>query len=178
MKDGSCGRAFSFPAVDGGIDRGLVLSAAESGSRITFLDALSVSLVAVGAAAIVLREGVVCLVIVFPALYSLVLTGCSSGGSLFRRITTGSKLSVFPLLALLVVTDASYSSTERAMVTDEVLIRATPGEVLASPARVFGHSGIVRTIGFSVWDFPTRRKQPMAATSSERIGNACSAMGS
>ena len=99
------------------------------GVGITFLDALWVSLVGVGAAAIVLREGVVCLVIAFPALYILILTGLFIGRIWFRWNYTSLQLSVFPLLVLLTVTDAFYSSTERAMVTDEVLIRATPDKV-------------------------------------------------
>jgi hypothetical protein len=96
---------------------------------ITFLDALWVSLVGVGAAAIVLREGVVCLVIVFPALYVLILTGLLLGRIWFRWNYTRLQMSIFPLLVLLTVTDAFYSSTERAMVTDEILIHATPDKV-------------------------------------------------
>jgi hypothetical protein len=96
---------------------------------ITFLDALWVSLVGVGAAAIVLREGVVCLVIVFPALYGLILTGLLLGRIWFRPDYSKLQLSIFPLLVLLTVTDAFYSSTERAMVTDEILIHATPDQV-------------------------------------------------
>jgi hypothetical protein len=96
---------------------------------ITFLDGLWVSLVGIGAAAIALREGVVCLVIVFPALYGLVLTGLLLGRIWFRPDYSKLQLSIFPLLVLLTVTDALYSSTERAMVTDEILIQATPDKV-------------------------------------------------
>lgn len=101
----------------------------DRGVGITFLDALWVSLLGLGAAAIVLREGVVCLVIVFPALYMLILTGLLSGRVWFRWNYTRLQLSVFPLLVLLTVTDAFYSSTERAVVTDEVLIQTTPDKV-------------------------------------------------
>lgn len=99
------------------------------GLGITFLDALCVSLVGVGAAAIVLREGVVCLVIVFPALYLLVLTGLLVGRIWFRWNYTKLQLSTFPLLAVLVLADTFSSRPERAMVTDEILIRATPAQV-------------------------------------------------
>src|ERR1700731_2950221 len=85
---------------------------------ITFLDALWVSLVGVGAAAIVLREGVVCLIIVFPALYGLILTGLLLGRIWFRPDYSKLQLSIFPLLVLLTLTDAFSSSTKRAMVTD------------------------------------------------------------
>jgi hypothetical protein len=96
---------------------------------ITFLDALWVSLLAVGASAIVLREGVVCLVIAFPLLYTLILTGLLLGRVWFRRNDNRLRLTIVPLLALLTVTDALYSSDQRAMVTDEILIQATPDKV-------------------------------------------------
>ncbi len=101
----------------------------DRGVGITFLDALWVSLVGIGAAVVVLREGVICLIIVFPALYSLILTGLLMGRVLFRPNYNKLQLSIFPLLVLLTVTDASYSSTERAVVTDEVLIQAAPNKV-------------------------------------------------
>jgi hypothetical protein len=101
----------------------------DRGVGITFLDALWVSLVGLGAAAIVLREGVVCLIIAFPALYILILTGLFIGRIWFRWNYTRLQLSIFPLLVLLTVTDAFYTSTERAVVTDEILIQATPDKV-------------------------------------------------
>lgn len=96
---------------------------------ITFLDALWVSLVGLGAAAVVLREGVVCLVIVFPALYALVLTGVLVGRLCFKPNYSKLQLTIVPLLVLLTATDAFYSSDQRAMVTDEILIQATPDKV-------------------------------------------------
>ena len=99
------------------------------GLGITFLDALWVSLVGIGAAAIVLREGVVCLVIVFPALYVLVLTGLLLGRIWFRWNYTTLQLSLFPVLVLLLLVDAFQGSTQRAVVTDEILIQARPEQV-------------------------------------------------
>ena len=96
---------------------------------ITFLDAFWVSLVGVAAAWIVLREGVVCLVIVFPALYLLVAAGLLLGRLWFRPNYAKLQLTIFPLLLLVTVTDAFYSSGERAVVTDEILIHATPDKV-------------------------------------------------
>ena len=96
---------------------------------ITFLDALWVSLAGVAAAAIVLREGVICLIIVFPALYLLVAAGLLLGRLWFRPNYTKLQLSIFPLLLLVTVTDAFYSSGEQRMVTDEILIHATPDKV-------------------------------------------------
>jgi len=96
---------------------------------VTFLDALWVSLVGVGGAAILMHEGIVCLVIVYPALYALILTGLLLGRIWFKPDYTKLQLCIFPLLLLLTVTDAFYSSPQRAVVTDEILIRATPDKV-------------------------------------------------
>jgi uncharacterized protein YndB with AHSA1/START domain len=96
---------------------------------ITFLDALWVSLVGVGIAAIVLREGAVCLVIAFPALYLLILTGLFIGRIWFKWNYTRLQLSIFPLLLFLTATDAFYSSPQLAMVRDEILIQAPPDKV-------------------------------------------------
>jgi hypothetical protein len=96
---------------------------------LTFLDALWVSLVGLGAAWIVLKEGIVCLVIVFPALYTLVAGGLLLGRLWFKPDYSKLQLSIFPLLVLLTVTDAFYTSPERAMVTDEILIHATLDQV-------------------------------------------------
>jgi hypothetical protein len=99
------------------------------GLGITFLDALWIALVGLAGAAIFLWEGIVCLVIVFPAFYVLVLTGLLLGRIWFRPDYSRLQLSIFPLLVLLTVTDALYSSTQRVVVTDEVLIHATPDKV-------------------------------------------------
>ena len=99
------------------------------GVGLTFLDALWISLVGVGAAAIVLREGIVCLVIAFPAVYLLILTGLFIGRIWFRWNYTRLQLSILPALILLTVTDVFYSSAERAVVTDEILIQAAPERI-------------------------------------------------
>ncbi|MEN3369629.1 MAG: hypothetical protein V7609_1772 [Verrucomicrobiota bacterium] len=95
----------------------------------SFLDALWVSLVGLGAAAIILREGVVCLVIVFPALYVFVATGILLGRLWFRPNYSKLQLTIFPLLALLTVGEMIYHSEERAVVTDQIVIHAPPEKV-------------------------------------------------
>jgi len=76
-----------------------------------------------------MHEGIVCLIIVYPALYTLILTGLLLGRIWFKPDYTKLQLSIFPLLLLLTATDAFYSSTERAVVTDEILIQATSDKV-------------------------------------------------
>ena len=98
-------------------------------AAVTFLDALWVSLVGVVGAAIFMHEGIVCLIILYPALYTLILTGLLLGRIWFKADYSKLQLSVFPLLLLLIVTEPFYSSAERAVVTDEILIQATPDKV-------------------------------------------------
>ncbi len=76
-----------------------------------------------------LREGVVCVIIVFPLLYILVFTGVLVGRLCFKPNYTKLQLTIVPLLVLLTVTDALYSSDQRALVTDEILIQAAPDQV-------------------------------------------------
>jgi hypothetical protein len=95
----------------------------------SFLDALWVSLVGLAAAAIVLHEGVVCLVIVFPALYVLVLMGILLGRLWFRPNYSRLQLTIFPLLALLTLGESIYHSEEQAVATDQILIHAPPAKV-------------------------------------------------
>jgi hypothetical protein len=95
----------------------------------SFLDALWVSLLGLAAAAIILREGVVCLVIVFPALYLFILCGILLGRIWFRPNYTKLQLTVFPLLALMTLGESVYHSEHQAVVTDRILIHAPPSRV-------------------------------------------------
>lgn len=95
----------------------------------SFLDALWVSLVGLAAAAIILREGVVCLVIVFPALYLFVVIGILLGRLWFHPHYSKLQLSIFPLLALLTIGETLYHSEQQAVVMDQILIHAPPDKV-------------------------------------------------
>jgi hypothetical protein len=95
----------------------------------SFLDALWVSLLGLAAAAVILREGVVCLVIVFPALYIFILCGILLGRIWFRPNYTKLQLTVFPLLALMTLGESVYHSEQQAVVTDSILIHAPPAKV-------------------------------------------------
>jgi hypothetical protein len=95
----------------------------------SFLDALWVTLLALAAAAIVLREGVVCLVIVSPALYVFILCGILLGRIWFRPDYAKLSLTVFPLLALVTLGETLYHSEAVVVVTDRVVIHAPPAKV-------------------------------------------------
>jgi hypothetical protein len=95
----------------------------------SFLDALWISLVGLVAAAIILHEGVVCLVIVSPALYVFILCGVLLGRVWFRPNYSRLHLTIFPLLALLTLGESVYHSEQRAVATDRILIHAPPAKV-------------------------------------------------
>jgi hypothetical protein len=95
----------------------------------SFLDALWVTLVGLAAAAVVLREGVVCLVIVSPALYVFILCGILLGRIWFRPNYSKLQLTIFPLLALITLGESVYHSERQAVVTDRILIQAPPAKV-------------------------------------------------
>jgi hypothetical protein len=93
------------------------------------LDALFVTLVGLAAAAIVLREGTVCLVIVSPALYVFILCGILLGRVWFRPNYSKLQLTIFPLLALVTLGESLYHSEQQAIVTDQIVIQAPPAKV-------------------------------------------------
>lgn len=97
---------------------------------ISFLDALFTFLVSLALAAVVMREGVVCLVIASPLLYVFLLTGILLGRLWFRPNDSRLRLTIFPLLALLTLGESLYHSSEKqAVVTDQILIHASPDKV-------------------------------------------------
>ena len=95
----------------------------------SFLDALWTSLVGLAAAAIILREGVVCLVIVSPALYVFILCGVLLGRIWFHPNYSKLQLTIFPLLALVTLGESLYHSEQQAVVTDRIMIHAPPARV-------------------------------------------------
>jgi hypothetical protein len=95
----------------------------------SFLDGLWVSLVGLASASIVLREGIVCLVIVFPALYVFILCGVLLGRIWFRPNHSKLQLTIFPLLILVTAAETLYHSEHPAVVTDRLVIHASPDKV-------------------------------------------------
>jgi hypothetical protein len=104
----------------------------------SLLDALFVTLVGLAASAFILHEGVVCLVIVSPALYVFIYCGILLGREIFRPKDSTLRLAIFPLVALVTLGELLYHSEQQAVVTDRILIHAPPTKVwphvLAFPA--------------------------------------------
>ena len=99
------------------------------GIAISALDSLWVSLMGLAAAAIFLREGVVCLVMAFPLLYVMIYAGVLIGRAWFKSRANTMQLTIFPLLAVLTVTDVFYRHDQETVVTDEIIINAPPEKV-------------------------------------------------
>lgn len=96
---------------------------------ISFLDSLWTSLLGLAAAAIFLREGVVCLVMAFPLIYIMIATGVLIGHFWFKPRSNTLQLAIFPLLIFLTTGDAFYRSDQVTVVTDEIVINAPPEKV-------------------------------------------------
>jgi len=95
----------------------------------SFLDALWLTLAGLAAAFIVLREGIVCIVIVSPVLYVFILCGVLLGRIWFRPNHSKLHLTIFPLLALIALGESVYHSEGLAVVTDRIIINAPPAKV-------------------------------------------------
>ncbi len=95
----------------------------------SFLDALWVTLVGLASAAVVLHEGVVCLVIVSPALYVFIFCGVLLGRIWFHPNYSKLQFTIFPLLALVTLGESLYHSEQQAVVTDRIVIHAPPARI-------------------------------------------------
>lgn len=90
---------------------------------------LTATFLGLAGAAAFIGEGMVCLVIAAPALYSIILTGVLLGRIWFRPKDTRLRLSILPLLALLTAGEAFQRTDKMGVVTDEILIHAPPAKV-------------------------------------------------
>ena len=93
------------------------------------LDAIFLTVVGLAAAATILREGVVCLVIVSPALYAFILCGILLGRVWFRPNYPKLQLTIFPLLALIALGESLHHAEQQAVVVDRIRIHAPPANV-------------------------------------------------
>lgn len=87
------------------------------------------SIFSLGTAAVFLREGAICLIIVFPVLFLFELAGSLAGRTFFRSNRNNLHLGLVPLAAMLTVGEPFLRTPERNVVTDEILIHAPPAKV-------------------------------------------------
>jgi hypothetical protein len=92
------------------------------------LGSLFAAILALGVAYFLMREGYICILIVSPLVFGFLWLGAFLGQLAFNR---GGKLqaSVIPTLLLLVVLDARMPHHHHNMVSDQVVIRASPAQV-------------------------------------------------
>ena len=76
-----------------------------------------------------LNEGTICLIIVSPLVFGFIITGVYIGKAMFRKKNNTLNVSVILLIALLYTVDTLTGRPYDEMVTDTVLIHASPAEV-------------------------------------------------
>jgi hypothetical protein len=87
------------------------------------------SLLALAGAVVVFREGVICLLILFPLFYASVLAGALVGRVLFKTYPTRLRVSILPLVLLAVLAEPLTRVERQSVIADEILIHAPPEKV-------------------------------------------------
>ncbi len=95
----------------------------------TALDALWSSLLSILAAVILFREGAICLLMAFPALYIMTFAGMLLGRFWFRYDRKKLRVLILPLLVLVTAGDAIHKTGSATIVTDTLVINAPPAKV-------------------------------------------------
>lgn len=95
----------------------------------TILQATFCSLIAPVGAALIFREGIICLLISFPLLFIGVVTGALVGRVWFRRIKDQVNLCLAPVVILAIAAEPSMRGPHKDVVTDEIRIAAPPARV-------------------------------------------------
>jgi len=93
------------------------------------LCALLTVVICVAGAWIVLREGVVCLLIVSPILWVAMFGGALIGRVLFRKLENKLQVAILPLIILAVLAEGRNAREESGVVSDQVTIAAPAAEV-------------------------------------------------
>jgi len=93
------------------------------------LHSLSSTLLGLGAAFLIFREGVICLVIVSPILYLGTVAGALTGRAWFQRSNDHLNYCLAPLFLLAVAVEPVVRGTHTGVVTDEIHIAAPPSKV-------------------------------------------------
>lgn len=78
---------------------------------------------------LVLKEGVICLVLVSPLLFAALFGGTMLGRVWFKPKANVVRLSIIPLLIVAMFAEGRIAKERTAMVQDEILIGASPAEV-------------------------------------------------
>lgn len=131
------------------------------GTQITACSILG-SLMAILLSFIFLGEGIICLLIVSPLIFGFVIAGAFIGRSMFKKSNQKLNISIVSLLLGIFIVDSLSDHHHENMVSDEILIHA-------SPAQVWQHVVAFDPISQkeSYWLFNIGMPSPMATTVSE-----------
>jgi len=111
------------------------------------------------AAALIFREGLICVIILSPILLLGIVAGALTGRIWFRRDRTRVYLWVAPVFAGIVVAEPSWRDSHHSVVTDELRIAAPPARVWP---HVLAFRPIVETPGY--WLFRLGLPYPTETT--------------
>ncbi|WP_256006290.1 SRPBCC family protein [Pedobacter deserti] len=98
-------------------------------SRVLVLLSCLNGLIGVLLSAVFLGEGVICLLIVSPLIFTFIITGVFTGRAIFKKRNQNLNVSVVSLLLLLFFVDTASRHHYENLVSDVVIVNAPPEEV-------------------------------------------------
>jgi hypothetical protein len=96
---------------------------------VCFLLSLLFTMTSLGGAYFILKEGVICLVMASPLLLAAFFGGVALGRRWFRAHANTLRLSILPLLLVVVLAEPHVRTQREEVVIDQIVIRATASEV-------------------------------------------------
>ncbi|MEZ5959475.1 MAG: SRPBCC family protein [Hyphomonadaceae bacterium] len=115
-----------FPAVQG-LVMGLALGRPRQGVGPTSLLSLAMVLVDIVAAVVIIREGVICLIIMSPLLFLMIWVGAFLGRAILFNVGRNVQVSLVPLVMLAVFAETRLPPPDfSTQVTDSVTVNAPP----------------------------------------------------
>lgn len=98
-------------------------------SRIVLLNTTLNCFAAILLSAFFFGEGIICLIIVSPLLFTFIWLGLKMGKGMFQKNNSTLNVSVFAALLLIFITDSLSEHHYQNMVSDELVINATPDKI-------------------------------------------------
>jgi hypothetical protein len=86
-------------------------------------------LIGIALSAIFLGEGVICLIIVSPLIFSFIIAGAFLGRVMFRRNNKTLNVNIISLLVVLFIVDSVSNHHYENLISDKIIINAKPSEV-------------------------------------------------
>jgi hypothetical protein len=93
------------------------------------MGALGILIIGILGAVVVIHEGVICLLMVSPLFYGLILAGALLGRLWFKANNSHLRLSVLPLLVVAILGEPYTRTDQTGVAVDELLIHAPPSRV-------------------------------------------------